>query len=142
MAELTQVRIDKFIWSVRLYKTRTLAVEAIKKGRISVKGTIVKSSRNVKVGDVIEVRVPPATRSFEILQLAQNRMGAKLVPQHIKEVTPPDQIEILELNRLAMSMNRRKGLGRPTKKERRDIDDFLDPDDGFDPDFDFDEEEE
>lgn len=142
MAELTQVRIDKFIWSVRLYKTRTLAVEAIKKGRISVKGTIVKSSRNVKVGDVIEVRVPPATRSFEILQLAQNRMGAKLVPQHIKEVTPPDQIEILELNRLAMSMNRRKGLGRPTKKERREIDDFLDPDDGFDPDFDFDEEEE
>ncbi len=141
MAVLEQVRIDKFLWSVRLYKTRTLAVEAIKKGRITVGGAAVKGSRNVKVGDVIEVRVPPITRSFEIIQLAQNRMGAKLVHDHIKEVTPADQLEINELNRLAMSMNRRKGLGRPTKKERRDLDEFLD-DEGFDADFDFDADDE
>ena len=132
MAQLEQVRIDKFLWAVRLFKTRSIAADAIKKGRITIDGSQVKSSRNVKKGDVISVRVAPATRSFLILELAQNRMGAKLVPNHIKEVTPPDQLEILELQRLANSMNRRKGLGRPTKKERRDIDNFFDNEDDFD----------
>lgn len=140
MAAPEQVRIDKFLWSVRLFKTRSLAAEAIKRGRITMGGVQVKGSRNVKVGDVVSVKVPPATRSFEILQLAHTRMGAKLVPDHIKEVTTPDQLEILELNRLAMSMNRRRGLGRPTKKERRDLDDFID-DGGFDFDFDFDDDD-
>lgn len=129
MAQLEQVRIDKFLWAVRLFKTRSIAADAIKKGRITIDGSQVKSSRNVKKGDVISVRVAPATRSFLILELAQNRMGAKLVPNHIKEVTPPDQLEIIELQRLANSMNRRKGLGRPTKKERRDLDNFFDDDD-------------
>lgn len=132
MAQLEQVRIDKFLWAVRLFKTRSIAADAIKKGRITIDGSQVKSSRNVKKGDVILVRVAPATRSFLILELAQNRMGAKLVPNHIKEVTPPDQLEIIELQRLANSMNRRKGLGRPTKKERRDLDNFFDDDDDFD----------
>jgi ribosome-associated heat shock protein Hsp15 len=132
MAHLEQVRIDKFLWAVRLFKTRSIAADAIKKGRITMGGAQVKSSRNVKKGDVISVRVAPAVRSFLILELAQNRMGAKLVPDHIKEVTPPDQLEILELQRLANSMNRRKGLGRPTKKERRDLDNFFDDDDDFD----------
>lgn len=132
MAQLEQVRIDKFLWAVRLFKTRSIAADAIKKGRITIDGSQVKSSRNVKKGDVISVRVAPATRSFLILELAQNRMGAKLVPNHIKEVTPPDQLEIIELQRLANSMNRRKGLGRPTKKERRDLDSFFDDDDDFD----------
>lgn len=132
MAQLEQVRIDKFLWAVRLFKTRSIATDAIKKGRITIDGSQVKSSRNVKKGDVISVRVAPATRSFLILELAQNRMGAKLVPNHIKEVTPPDQLEIIELQRLANSMNRRKGLGRPTKKERRDLDNFFDDDDDFD----------
>lgn len=132
MAQLEQVRIDKFLWAVRLFKTRSIAADAIKKGRITIDGSQVKSSRNIKKGDVISVRVAPATRSFLILELAQNRMGAKLVPNHIKEVTPPDQLEIIELQRLANSMNRRKGLGRPTKKERRDLDNFFDDDDDFD----------
>lgn len=132
MAQLEQVRIDKFLWAVRLFKTRSIAADAIKKGRITIDGSQVKSSHNVKKGDVISVRVAPATRSFLILELAQNRMGAKLVPNHIKEVTPPDQLEIIELQRLANSMNRRKGLGRPTKKERRDLDNFFDDDDDFD----------
>jgi ribosome-associated heat shock protein Hsp15 len=132
MAHLEHVRIDKFLWAVRLFKTRSIAADAIKKGRITMGGAQVKSSRNVKKGDVISVRVAPAVRSFLILELAQNRMGAKLVPDHIKEVTPPDQLEILELQRLANSMNRRKGLGRPTKKERRDLDNFFDDDDDFD----------
>ena len=154
MSVLQQVRIDKFLWAVRLFKTRSVAAEAIKKGRIMMGGTQVKGSRNVKIGDVIQIKVPPAIRSFEIIQLAQNRMGAKLVPDHIKEVTPKDQLEIIELQRLAANMNRRKGLGRPTKKDRRDIDgffgtdapfngtfeDFDDTADDFDFDFDLDNE--
>lgn len=139
------VRIDKFIWTVRLFKTRSLAADAIKRGRITINGAQVKSAHVVKVGDVVAVRLGPGTRSFEVLQLAQNRMGAKLVPLHLKEVTPPDQLEALELARMAASMNRRKGLGRPTKKERRDIDEFFAPEDSefdFDDlDLDFDEED-
>lgn len=135
MATLEQVRIDKFLWAVRIFKTRSVAADAIKKGRIMIGGTQVKSSRNVKVGEVIQVKASPAIRSFEIIQLAQNRMGAKLVPEHIKEVTPKDQLEIIELQRLASTMNRRKGLGRPTKKERRDIDDFFGTDTHFDGNF-------
>lgn len=142
----TAVRIDKFIWAVRLFKTRSIAADAIKHGRVLVGGQLVKGSRTVKVGDVVEVKVGGgATRSFEILQLAQNRMGAKLVPNHLKEVTPADQQELIDLHRMAMSMNRRKGLGRPTKKERRDIDNYFDApsdDDFYDIDFDDDEEEE
>ncbi|MBE6339253.1 MAG: RNA-binding S4 domain-containing protein [Bacteroidales bacterium] len=130
------VRIDKFIWAVRLFKTRSLAADAIKRGRITINGAQVKSAHVVKVGDVVAVRLGPGTRSFEVLQLAQNRMGAKLVPLHLKEVTPPDQLEALELARMAASMNRRKGLGRPTKKERRDIDEFFAPEDS---EFDFDD---
>lgn len=146
MAHLEQVRIDKFLWAVRIFKTRSIAADAIKKGRIMMGGTQVKGSRNVKVGDVIDVKVAPAIRSFEIIQLAQNRMGAKLVPDHIKEVTSKEQLEIIEMQKLAMSMNRRKGLGRPTKKERRELDNYFDseqvPDDMvFEGSFDFDDDD-
>ncbi len=142
------VRIDKFLWAVRIYKTRSIAAEAVKRGKVSMGGAQVKSSRNVKVGDVISVKVPAATRSFEVIKLAQSRMGAKLVKDHITEVTPKDQQELIELYHLQMSMQRQKGLGRPTKKERRDIDSFVadgwaesewdDADDDFDIDFDAD----
>ncbi len=142
------VRIDKFLWAVRIYKTRSIAAEAVKRGKVSMGGAQVKSSRNVKVGDVISVKVPAATRSFEVIKLAQSRMGAKLVKDHITEVTPKDQQELIELYHLQMSMQRQKGLGRPTKKERRDIDSFVadgwaetewdDDDDDFDIDFDAD----
>lgn len=142
MAHLDQVRIDKFLWAVRIFKTRSVAADAIKKGRVMIGGVQIKGSRNVKVGEVIQVKASPAVRSFEIIQLAQNRMGAKLVPDHIKEVTPKDQLELIELQKLAMSMNRRKGLGRPTKKERRDIDEFFDVDSAIvDMDFDFDDDD-
>lgn len=124
MAE--SVRIDKFLWAVRIYKTRSIAAEAVKRGKVSIGGAQVKSSRNVKVGDVIAVKVPAATRSFEIIKMAQNRMGAKLVKDHIVEVTPKDQLELIELHHLQMSMQRHKGLGRPTKKERRDLDTYFD----------------
>ncbi len=135
-------RIDKFLWSVRIYKTRSIAAEAIKKGRISMGGTQVKASRTVKPGDIVDVRVPPATRSFKIIDCPRSRVGAKLVPDYIIEVTSPDQLEIIELQKLASSMNRQKGLGRPTKKDRRDIDSYFgDMSDDFMPDFDWDDDE-
>ncbi len=118
------IRIDKFLWAVRLYKTRTIASDALKRGKVSMAGQQVKSSRIVKVGDVIAIKVPAATRSFEVLQIPRSRMGAKLVKDHIREVTPKDQQD-LEMYRLQMTMQRQKGLGRPTKKERRDMESFF-----------------
>ncbi len=119
------VRIDKFLWAVRLFKTRSSAAESCKKGRVSIDGTTAKSSRTVKAGDTVSIKTPPVTRSFEIIAVAEKRMGAKLTPGFIKDITPPDQLEILEITRLAHSQGRNKGLGRPTKKERRDIDKMI-----------------
>lgn len=120
------IRIDKFLWAVRLYKTRSIAADALKRGKVSMAGQQVKSSRIVKIGDVIAIKVPAATRSFEVLQIPRSRMGAKLVKDHIREVTPKDQQDLLEMYHLQMSMQRQKGLGRPTKKERRDMESFFD----------------
>ena len=111
-----EVRIDKWMWATRIFKTRTIAAEACKKGRVMVGGVTVKPSRTIKVGEVIQVRKPPITFSFKVLALAQNRMGAKLVPEYMENVTTPDQYEILEMNRISGFVNRAKGLGRPTKK--------------------------
>jgi ribosome-associated heat shock protein Hsp15 len=121
MGDRENVRIDKFLWAVRLFKTRSIAAEACKKGRVQINGIAVKSSRTVKEGDTIDVKTPPITRTYKVLAVAEKRMGAKLVPDFIKDITPEDQIEILEMTRLAYSQGRRKGLGRPTKKDRRDI---------------------
>jgi ribosome-associated heat shock protein Hsp15 len=121
MGDAENVRIDKFLWAVRLFKTRSTAAEACKKGRVQINGTLVKSSRTVKPGDTIDVKTPPVTRTYKVLAIAEKRMGAKLVPGFIKDITPEDQLEILELTRLAYKQGRRKGLGRPTKKDRRDI---------------------
>ncbi len=119
------IRIDKFLWAVRLYKTRSIAADALKRGKVSMGGQQVKSSRVVKIGDVIAIKVPATTRSFEVLQIPRSRMGAKLVKDHIREVTPKDQQDLLEMYHLQMSMQRQKGLGRPTKKERRDMESFF-----------------
>jgi ribosome-associated heat shock protein Hsp15 len=116
------VRVDKYLWAVRVFKTRSLAAEAIKKGRVLMDGLPVKTSRLVKAGNIIEVKFPPITRSYKIIAISGKRMGAKLVPEYMKEITTEDQLELLEQTRLGHSMGRRKGLGRPTKKERRDID--------------------
>ena len=121
MGDRENVRIDKFLWAVRLFKTRSIAAEACKKGRVQINGIAVKSSRTVKEGDTIDVKTPPVTRTYRVLAVAEKRMGAKLVPDFIKDITPEDQLEILEVTRLALSQGRRKGLGRPTKKDRRDI---------------------
>ncbi len=125
MSDPDNVRIDKFLWAVRLFKTRSIAAEACKKGRVQINGVSVKSSRSIKAGDTIDIKTPPITRTYSVLSVAEKRMGAKLVPDFIKDITPEDQLEILELTRLAYNQGRRKGLGRPTKKDRRDIERLL-----------------
>jgi ribosome-associated heat shock protein Hsp15 len=121
---MEEVRIDKWLWAVRIFKTRTIAVDACKKGRVMIDNVAVKPSRNIRVGDVVQVRKPPVTYSFKVLALSQNRMGAKLVPQFMENVTPPDQYELLELSKISGFVDRQRGTGRPTKKERRDLEQF------------------
>ena len=134
---MNEVRIDKWLWAVRIFKSRTIAVEACKKGRISIGGTNVKASRMVKVGDIIDVRKPPITYSFKVLNLTERRMGAKLVPDYMENVTSQSQYDILEISKISGFVNRAKGTGRPTKKDRRSIEEFTEPEfsDGFDFDF-------
>jgi ribosome-associated heat shock protein Hsp15 len=139
----TEVRIDKWLWAVRLFKTRSLAAEACKKGKVTINGVAAKPSRNVKVGEVLLIRKPPIVYSFKVLALAENRMGAKLVPDFMQNVTAKDQLDMLELMKLTGDLNRAKGLGRPTKKERRDLDSYVEPtyvDDEWDFDFSDDED--
>ncbi|MDR2533744.1 MAG: RNA-binding S4 domain-containing protein [Tannerellaceae bacterium] len=133
----SEIRIDKWMWAVRIFKTRTIATEACKKGRIAVAGSTAKPSRTIKRGDVIQVRKPPVTYSFKVIELTQNRIGAKLAPLYIENITPPEQLEALEMNRISGFVNRAKGLGRPTKKDRRNLEEFTDLDPDFDFDFDF-----
>ena len=138
---MNEVRIDKWLWATRVFKSRTIAVEACKKGRVSINGATVKPSRVIKAGETIDVRKPPITYSFKVVGLIDRRVGAKLVPEYLENVTAPQQYEILELSRISGFVDRAKGTGRPTKKDRRDMSDFSDPayiDDDFDFDFDFD----
>ncbi|MBP9481790.1 MAG: RNA-binding S4 domain-containing protein [Porphyromonadaceae bacterium] len=135
-----EVRIDKWMWATRIFKTRTIAAEACKKNRVMIQGVNVKPSRMIKAGDIVQVRKPPITYSFKVLEATEKRMGAKLVPQFLENVTTADQYEILELNRISGFVDRAKGLGRPTKKDRRELEQFAGPDalDDFDFEFDFD----
>jgi ribosome-associated heat shock protein Hsp15 len=118
-------RIDKWMWATRIFKTRTTALEVCKKNRVTVNDTPAKPSRMIKVGDIIRVRKPPVTYSFKVLDLTSNRIGAKLVPQYYENITPPDQYELLELQKISGFVDRVRGTGRPTKKERRELDDFF-----------------
>ena len=122
---MNEVRIDKWMWATRIFKTRTMATDACKKNRISVGGVPVKPSRMIKADDVIAVRKPPVTYSFRALDVTEKRIGAKLVPQYYENITRPEEYELLELNKISGFVDRAKGMGRPTKKERRDLDDFI-----------------
>lgn len=122
----TEARIDKWLWAARIYKTRTLAAEACKNGRITINGAQAKPSRTIKAGNEIGVKKPPVTYTFRVLQPIERRVGAKLIPEILENITSPDQYELLELSRISGFVNRAKGTGRPTKKDRRAIDDFSD----------------
>lgn len=121
---MAEARIDKWLWSARIFKTRSQAAEACKKGRVTTNGIILKPSKMVKEGEVISVRKPPVTFSFKILKAIEKRVGAKLVPEVYENVTPKDQYELLEMSRISGFIGRAKGTGRPTKKDRRELDDF------------------
>lgn len=139
---MNEARIDKWMWAVRIFKTRTIAAEACKKGRISINGALAKAARTVKPGDVIQVRKPPVTYSFKVLQPIEKRVGAKLVAEMMENVTTPEQYELLEMSRVSGFVNRAKGTGRPTKKDRRSLEEFTEPEflDDFYFEFDFEEE--
>jgi ribosome-associated heat shock protein Hsp15 len=130
-----EARLDKWLWAARIFKTRTMAADACKNGRVMIDGVKMKPSRMIKEGDVLQVRKPPVTYSFKVLKAIQNRVGAKLVPEVLENVTTPDQYELLEMNRISGFVGRARGTGRPTKKERRELDDFVQP--AFFGDFDF-----
>ena len=110
---------------MRIYKTRSIAADACKNGRITMNGVQLKPSRTFHVGDTFSVRKGPITYSYRILQLCQNRLGAKLVPEYLRDITSPAQLELLELARLAGQSGRDRGTGRPTKKDRREIEAFM-----------------
>lgn len=112
-----EVRIDKFMWATRIFKTRTIATEACKKGRVMLDGVAVKPSRMIKVGDVIQVRKPPVAYSFRVLALSENRMGAKLVPGYLENITPPEQYELLEMVRIG-GLSIAKRIGTTDEKRR------------------------
>ena len=137
-----EARIDKWLWAARIYKTRTLAADACKNGRITINGAQTKPSRTVKAGDKVGVKKPPVTYTFLVKQPIEKRVGAKLLPDILENITTPDQYELLEMSRISGFVDRARGTGRPTKKDRRAIDDFQAPEflDAFD-DFDFDEED-
>lgn len=126
------VRVDSFLWAVRIFKSRSLASENCKKNRILLNGVEVKPSRLVKEGDLLTVKKPPVTYTYKVLQLAKNRMGAKLVPEYLENKTPQSEYEQLELRRISGFIDRSKGMGRPTKRERRKLDDFKEATAGLD----------
>jgi len=120
------VRIDKWLWAVRIYKTRSQASEACRKGHVSIGDLPVKPSRAVHVDEVVKVRKSPVIRSFKVLSLAEKRMSAKLTIDFLEDVTPPEELEILEMQKNMRWLERDRGTGRPTKKDRRELDDFFD----------------
>ena len=117
-------RVDKWLWAMRVFKTRTIATEACKKGRVTMGGSAVKPSRTIKPGDVIDVKKPPITYTFRVKAVTGNRLGAKLVPEYLENITPQSQYELLEMTKISGFVDRRKGLGRPTKKYSREMSRF------------------
>ena len=131
---MNEARIDKWLWAARIFKTRSIAADACKNGRVTINGSNVKPSRMLKVGETVSVRKPPITYSFKVLKAIEMRVGAKLLPEIYENVTTPDQYELLEMSRISGFVDRARGTGRPTKKERRSLDAFIGPadEDGWD----------
>lgn len=122
---MEEARIDKWLWAARIFKTRTIAADACKNGRVTIDGVNVKTSRMVKCGETVSVRKPPITYSFRILKTIEQRVGAKLLPEIYENVTAPEEYELLEMTRISGFVNRARGTGRPTKKDRRSLDAFI-----------------
>ena len=124
---MNEARIDKWLWAARIFKTRSIAADACKNGRVTLNGVNLKPSRTIKEGDVVSVKKPPVTYSFKVLKTIEQRVGAKLLPEIYENVTDPKQYELLQMSRISGFIDRAHGTGRPTKKERRALDAFEDP---------------
>lgn len=120
-------RIDKWLWAARIFKTRSLAADACKNGRVTMEGVRVKPSHTIKAGDTVSVRKPPVTYSFKVLKPIEQRVGAKLLVGVYENVTDAKQYELLEMSRIRGFVDRARGTGRPTKKDRRQMDAFVEP---------------
>ncbi|MBQ2007506.1 MAG: RNA-binding S4 domain-containing protein [Alistipes sp.] len=123
---MSDVRLDKYLWAVRVYKTRSDAADAIRNNRVMVNNAYAKPSREVQVGDIISVKKMPVTYSYKVLDLVSSRQGAKLVPQYCLNITPQEELDKLSTPRETIFVFRERGTGRPTKKERREIDALMD----------------
>ena len=123
---MSDVRLDKYLWAVRVYKTRSDAADAIRNNRVMVNNAYAKPSREVQVGDIISVKKMPVTYSYKVLDLVSSRQGAKLVPQYCLNITPQEELDKLSTPRETILVFRERGTGRPTKKERREIDALMD----------------
>jgi ribosome-associated heat shock protein Hsp15 len=119
---MSTVRLDKWLWAIRAFKTRSLATEACKGGRIKIEGVSAKASRDLKIGDIIEFKSGDLNRIIKVSQLLKNRVNAKLAIQNYEDLTPPEEYERLEFINQMKTEKRDRGTGRPSKKDRRDID--------------------
>lgn len=124
---LPAIRIDKWLWAVRLYKTRSLAAEACRCGHVRIDAKPVKASRDVRPGDLLSVRTGPIQRTVRVRAVLEDRVGAALVPGFMEDLTPPEELERLKQSSLLNPAWRPPGAGRPTKRERRLLDAFLTP---------------
>jgi ribosome-associated heat shock protein Hsp15 len=122
MSDNKSVRIDKYLWSVRIYKTRSIASEECRKGRILISDVQVKPSRTITENEIIIVRKPPVNYKYRVIEPIENRVSAKLIHQFVEDITPEEEKRKLELHHTSGTFYREKGTGRPTKKERRLID--------------------
>ena len=123
---MSEVRLDKYLWAVRVFKTRSDAADAIRNNRVLVNDAYAKPSREVKQGDVIAVKKQPVTYQYKVLELVSSRQGAKNVPQYCLNITPQEELDKLTIPRETVFVFRARGTGRPTKKERREIDALMD----------------
>ena len=128
------MRIDKFLWCVRICKTRNIATEYCKRNRVWINDALIKSSKEIQNGDIVQIRKEQIHFRYEVLQIPESRLGAKLVSLYVKNITSVEELERMKLIRESQEYYRQRGLGRPTKKDRRELDDYLD-------DFSFEEDE-
>ena len=123
---MSDIRLDKYLWAVRVFKTRSDAADAIRNNRVMVNNAYAKPSRDVQLGDVITVKKMPVTYSYKVVDLVSSRQGAKNVPQYCLNITPQEELDKLSTPRETIFVFRERGTGRPTKKERREIDALMD----------------
>ena len=122
---MEEIRLDKYLWAVRIFKTRSDAADAVRNNRVTVNNSYAKPSREVKIGDIIAVRRQAVTYQYKVLELVSSRQGAKLVPNYCLDITPQEELDKLNAPRETIFVFRDRGTGRPTKKERRELDSLM-----------------